>query len=218
MTTPVGGQRLRLIKQNFKIMVEDSLRALGYMDDSWPLAPVTVTGQPFDPLVEIVPNKVHVSGDDIIGIEIELGSDLQENRWTFYVDIFAEKESVGISLAGDVRDILRGKMSTIGRNISDLNVLDYRQATPTHLFYVDIEDVDLQRVRQWKTPVNRNWWVVACVLIDTYDDDQDTSPFDDGEPDIEPGDLDGGGPDDDGDDVDGGGPDDDGDDFDGGSP
>lgn len=215
MTNPVGGQRLSLINYNMHKLIKDCLHDLGWLNTGRQHKPITVIDEPFDPSVEIQPNVVSISGEELLGIEVELGSDLEENRWSYYVDIYPENIPLGRFIAGDIRDILRGKMNSIGRNRPNLGIVNpYSGATPSVMFYVEFEDVDIQRVRKWQNPYNKDWFTVSFVLVDYYDSDLDLTLDDDDDDD----DIDGGGPDDSGDDVDGGGPDDSGDDFDGGTP
>lgn len=168
----VGGKRLRLIKQAFAETVHDALEDLDWFDSGRKHKPIGFTTEQIASVDEVLPNLVSVSSEDVVGEEIELGSGLEENRWDFYVDIYAENEALGIELAGDVRDILRGKMPSIGRGIPHIDVLDYRLATPTHLFYVEVEDVDMVRPRT-AGPAKSSIHIVACTLVDTYDTETD---------------------------------------------
>ena len=172
MTTVVGGKRLRLIKQGFAETVRQALDDLDWFDPGRKHKPIRFTTEEAPRSEEVLPNLVAVSTEDVVGEEIELGSGLEENRWDFYVDIYAENEALGLELAGDVRDVLRGKIPSIGRGIPHVDVLDYRLATPTHLFYVQIEDVDMVRPKV-AGPAKSSIHIVACTVVDTYDSETD---------------------------------------------
>jgi hypothetical protein len=173
MSTPTGGLRLRLIADSIGNMIEDSLTQLGWLTPSLERSDVRFTTEQLDPNVQITPNTVGLSTDDELGEEVELGSGLMENRWDMYVDVFAENTDVGLHLAGDIRDIIRGKMSSIGRIAPICWVYDLRNATPDQLFYVEFEDVDMVRDKSWRQPKNRFWWTIHMVVLDSYDTDED---------------------------------------------
>lgn len=176
MTNPVGGKRDRLIYENFAFMVEDSLRALGWMDPTNKLVtkPLEVLAEPEPPNVEVVPNKISIMAEDTLSEGTEMGSNYDNIRWNYYVEIFAENEAVGKHLAGDVRDILKGKISSIGRDIPYLQVLDVELATPVELFWCFIDEVESQRTRSWDSTIRQNWWTVACIVEDTYGNENDS--------------------------------------------
>ena len=168
----VGGKRLRLIKDNFEAMLHDSLETLGWFDNDRRHQPVQLVAEKIDPQVEIKPNTIGIEVDDIRHREIELGSNLSENRWSIYVDIFAESESVGLHLTGDIYDILRGKFDqSIGRT-DIFTVYDLTQATPSSLFYCEIEDIDVSRVSAWNRPHTKYWWTILFEIVDySYGED-----------------------------------------------
>lgn len=169
----VGGKRQRLIKDNVTTTIRTVLDDLGYFQSSRPYSAIQVITESIPNSDEIKPNVVAVSAEDIMGLEQELGSGLEENRWTYFLDIYAEKDSLGLSLAGDIRDALRGKMSSIGRTRPHVEILDYSTATPTRLFFVQVENVDFTKVREWNSPIKKVWYVVRFEIVDTYDTDED---------------------------------------------
>lgn len=169
--TIVGGLRARLIKDSFFYMLEGRLTALGWFDSGRQHLPVNMLAMPrnWDQPIEF--NTLAVSAEDVNDTESEMGSNLAEDRWTVYVDFFAEDDSVGADLANDVRDILRGKMPSIGASRAVLDVYDYRQATPPVIAYVDIENVLLDRARNFPRPWQQHWYAIRCDLVDEYYDD-----------------------------------------------
>lgn len=172
MSIYVGGKRLRLIKDNFESSIRNSLTTLGWFDNNRRHAPVTLVAEQLDPHNELSPNIIGIAFDDMIFDEIEVGSSFSENQWSVYIDIFAESESVGLHLAGDIFDILRGKFSVLG-DTDILRVYDLTQATPDQLFYCLLENSDIARVKGWSKPHTKYWWTVYCEIHDYYADEGD---------------------------------------------
>jgi hypothetical protein len=172
----VGGVRGRLVRDSFRKMIEDSLSELGWFDANRNHLPVTVKSGPFNTSEEILPNVVGVSIEDVMTQELELGSLLEETRHFAYVDIFAQDDPIGMQLSGDIFDIIRGKFSALSASgIADgrLRVYDLSQATPSIIFYCDLEDVEINRNRNWELKFNKFWWIIAVEIVDNYTDDLD---------------------------------------------
>lgn len=161
-----GGLRKRLIRDNLYYAISNSLDTLGWFDNTLSEQPVTLLAEQIDSSTEIKPNKIGLSTEDSLNRPIELGSNLEEDSWEIYFDIFAENEAVGIHLSGDIYDILRGKIA--GRTGSVLSVYDLTQTGEPYLFSCNIEDIEMARVREWERPFNKYWWVVGCLIKDQY--------------------------------------------------
>jgi hypothetical protein len=168
MSQVVGGLRRRLIKDNFYWMVHSSLSELGWFNGGLSTSDVTLLSDQVDPRTEIKPNKVSISAEELSSDEIEMGSNLEQYNWDVYLDIFAEDESVGIHLTGDIYDILRGKIESIGRTGSSFDVYDLRIEDEPYLFTCQLENIEESRVREWDAPFNKYWWVIAVTIVDTY--------------------------------------------------
>ena len=174
MTNYVGGIRARLVSDNFYEMVRGSLELLGWFDAGRQHAPIEMARGEQDWSSPIPINTLAISEVDIVGDEIELGSNLMEDRWTAYVDFFAADDSLGTHMAGDVRDILRGKMGSIGRDKPILSIYDRTLVPPPPLpllFTVDIENVIQDRAHNQSRPWQQHWFSVRCDLVDTYGDE-----------------------------------------------
>lgn len=171
MTDIVGGLRVRLIKDSFFYMIEESLAVRGWFDPGRQHMPVNLVAksQNWDEPVQY--NTLAISVEDVQDDEQEMGSNLTEDRWQVYVDFFAEDDALGMDLTNDIRDILRGKMGSIGRGRPSFTVFDYRQATPNRLFRCGIENVISDRARNFPRPWQQHWYVVRCDVLDTYSDD-----------------------------------------------
>lgn len=166
-----GGMRFRLIRDNFENMLRSSLDDLGWFDSARNHAPVTLVSSPLDFDSELQPNLIGISPEDMIGTELELGSNLEELKWDFYIDIFAESDAVGLHLVGDIQDILKGKMNSIGRTRPSFSVLDLAASSPSHLFYCHLENIEFSRQRNYGKRHMQYWWTLYVAVIDTYYDE-----------------------------------------------
>ncbi len=168
MTTPVGGDRHRLIVDSLFNMVKNCLDQLSWTTQtSWHQA-VRMLPDAVDDEDEVVFNTVAMSDEDIVPTPIELGSSMTQDSWSVWFDCFCENAIVGKALAHDIRDILAGLHPDVGRSQGGLLVMDYRLATPMPIFSVDIEKVDLLRAKDFPKDWQRFYWVVRCEILDEY--------------------------------------------------
>jgi hypothetical protein len=70
-----------------------------------------------------------------------------------------------------VRDILAGRMSSIDRIAPQITVLDWRQATPTEIFRVELEDFVVDRAKDFPKPYQKFWYACRFTVIDAYGDE-----------------------------------------------
>lgn len=173
MATYTGGLRLRLVQDNFMTYLRDGLDALGWFDVGRANEPLQVIIDPLEHEIEIKPNMVAVSGEAISNYELEIGSGLEENRWAFFLDIYAESHAIGVHLAGDVRDLLRGKIRSIGYSTPFYSVFDLSLSSPVELFKCEMESVEINRARNYAKPYQKFWWIVSLDVVDNYDSDED---------------------------------------------
>jgi hypothetical protein len=164
----VGGKLHRLIGDNFYNMIKDSLGDLGWFDEGRGHESVTMVPEPIGSDENVKPNLIAVSDEDISQSEMELGSNLTEHRFLYYIDVYAESTAVGKNLSGDIKDILEGRFNSIGRDSNRLEVLDLSQSIPSHLFYADIEEVTVDRSRFSNRPFEKYWWVIYCDVVFSY--------------------------------------------------
>lgn len=167
MTTYDAGLRLRFIRDSLFYMVRESMEAAGWFENEPRRAPVELLPEPVDGSVEIVPNKVAMSTDDTTTLEWELGTDMEQLRWDVYFDVFAENESVGIHIVGDIVAILKGKMPSVGRTSSSFDVYDFRDMDEGPIFKCDLEEIDSSRVDP-TTNFNKFYWVIGCQIVDYH--------------------------------------------------
>jgi hypothetical protein len=174
--TYVGGLRDRLIQMAAFDRLQTFLQLLGWFDASATHKAVRLLARQVDADERIEPNVVAFTGFSDDAELIEIGSGLIERTRVFYADVYAEDESVLTHLAGDIRDIWEGRFASLGQTGSELEVLDYLQATPSVAFVVDIVNVTNDRVPRANQPWERFWRSVRFEVEDEYDDDLYSPP------------------------------------------
>jgi hypothetical protein len=172
VTVYVGGLRQRLIQDSLWNMITNSLDALGWLDPGRPHEPLHLRPKPVPLDEEIQLNTLALSDENITERDEELGSLLAEHRQTFYVDFFAENESIGKHLINDIRAIIGGRFGSVGRTRPAFSVYDYTQATPTALFDCELEDIVVDRARDFPKPWQRFWYVCRFDVVDHYGDEE----------------------------------------------
>lgn len=171
MSQVVGGLRARFIRDSIYYMLYDRLADLGWFDEGRHHDPISFTGDEVDREEEIKFNTIALVDEDLSEAEDELGSNLAEHRWQFYVDFYAESADIGKQLINDVRDILGGRMSTIGRDDPSVDIYDLRDATPSIIFRVQIEEISVDRAHDWPKPWLKHWHACAFTIVDHYGDE-----------------------------------------------
>lgn len=166
----VGGRRTRLITIAFHAMITDSLDALGWFNTGRDHQPLSIIVRPNDWDETVGFNSLAITIEDAFDNEAEMGSLLTEDRWTFTIDVYAEDDAVGIHLINDVKDILRGKMPSIGRGGPIFPVADITVG-PDPIFHCDIERVVVDRARGFTKAWQQHWWACRCDVVDTYGDE-----------------------------------------------
>lgn len=167
MSTFEGGLLDRVVFDSFVHMIRDSLDQLGWFDvvDS-ERTPVTLITTPVSLHDEIQPNTVAIQFEDQFDEPAEIGSNLTFDNTMAWVEIYPESMAIGRHIAGDVRDILRGKMPSIDRTDPSFEVLDFPSGVdpPAVLFLADISKVEVHRDREPTTTAGRFWFAVSAIL------------------------------------------------------
>jgi len=149
-----GGVRARFIYDSLWYMLKGSLGLLGWFNptvtDIPPGTrqnlPVQFLARQLDWTQPITLNTLAFAPDDVSSEEKELGSIMMEDVWVYYCDIFAESEAISLQLAGDMKDILWGKMSAVGRTFGPtVDILDLDQPGHYKIGYVEIANVTATR-------------------------------------------------------------------------
>lgn len=170
----VGGLRARLVKQSLYEMINTALDDLGWFDSGRQHSPINFVDEEVANNLEVPMNTLSLADGDNVSEGIEMGSTLSEHRWAFYVDFFGENDAVSIHMSHDIKDILEGRMPTIGRTGPIYTVYDYTQATPPALFTCEISGVSLDRARNFPKPWQKYWRSVAFLVSDEYADEDDS--------------------------------------------
>lgn len=167
-----GGLRSRMIEMSTFETIKTALTALDWFASGRRHQPIILVNEAQEPTGDpIAFNTLALSSENVASSDEELGSLLAEHRRSYYVDFFAESDALGQHVIGDVKDILEGRMPSLGRSNPIIDVYDYRQATPPQVFYVEVEGVTIDRAHGFPQPWARHWFSVQFTLIDYYSDD-----------------------------------------------
>lgn len=180
MTAIVGGLRARLIKDSIYHCLRDSLTALGWFDVGRQHSPINFTANVTPNDTEIPLNTLALADESLSSNDLELGSNAVQTHWLYYVDFYAENDVIGTHLINDVRDVLGGRMSSIGRIDASVVVYDYQQATPPRIFTVGIEDLFIDRAHDFPKTYQKHWYACRFHVVDAYSDDLSDISYDGG--------------------------------------
>lgn len=169
----VGGLRARLVKQSAYEMLYEALDDLHWFDAGRNHEPINFVNEDMANELEVPLNTLSLADGDIDSQNIEMGSNLAEHTWAYYVDFFGESDQLSIHMAYDIKDILEGRMSSIGRTGPMFTVYDYTQATPPELFKCEIQGVSMDRALNYSKPWQKYWRSISFVVVDEYADDAD---------------------------------------------
>lgn len=171
MSNYVGGLRARLIRESVYQETRSALTALGWFDAGRRHLPIAYLDEAVPNNVEVDFNTAALSDESQTQNEEELGSNLAEHRWTFYVDFYGESDALSTHFTHDLRDILAGRFNSIGRTTATIPVYDWTMATPPQIFTVGVEDIVLDRAHNIPTPRRAHWYAVRFDIVDNYADE-----------------------------------------------
>ena len=164
---PVGGLRLRLIRQSLFYVVSSSLGSLGWLDSNRQHLPVVLLSEQGSWDQEIKPNTVCLSDGPSMSSDGEMGSNFSSFKLSFFFDVYAESDAVGLHLATDIRDVLQGRFPSIGRSGPMLDCVNFSLATPTVFASLPMS-ADLDRMPKATKQYEEHWYVVGCTVDDEY--------------------------------------------------
>jgi hypothetical protein len=173
MTNLIAGDRSRLVVDSMRHMIIGALQELGWLDSSRRHLPITVLAEPLNWDVPVEANLVAFAMQEETLREMEMGNPvLTRGEAARHVIVLAESESLGLHLAGDIRDILAGRMPQIGRVRSSFEVLDFGLPTPVPIGYALVDDVRMveppdHNKRDWL----QHWYMIEAKITNDYDDD-----------------------------------------------
>ena len=158
MPEVLGGIRDRFIIESVTNAISDALSALGWFDtDRWH-APIRLVDEYPDENIDVPLNTLAVSIDFALDDFLELGNDGREVVTSFYLDFFAENDAVSRHLIGDIYEFLRTSQM--------LDVYDYRETPPVHLFKVEVEGIERERPSRVVTPWQQHWMTLSFDVRD----------------------------------------------------
>lgn len=172
MSQYVGGLRARLIRESVYREVRSALTALGWFDAGRRHLPIAFLDEAVPNREEVQLNTGALSDEAHNETEEELGSNLAEHRWTYYVDFFGESDALATHFIHDIRDILAGRFNSIGRTGPTIAVYDYSIATPVFLFNVGIEHILVDRAHNFPSARLAHWYAVRFEIVDNYADEE----------------------------------------------
>lgn len=177
MTEIVGGLRARLVDDSLYYALKTALTTLGWFSGGRQHLPIDFVNEARDPvgLPEIALNTLALSGENISDQPGELGSQFSEFTRYYYIDFFAESDALGKHLIGDVKDLLQGRMASAGRSNPIVPVFDWRQATPSLIFQVEVDNVKIDRAHGFPHPWTRHWFSCQFTLTDWYGSEDDAN-------------------------------------------
>lgn len=168
-----GGLRARFIQDSIRIQIIGGLADLGWFDTDRRHAPLRYRAKPAEWADEIERNTFAITMEDVDDSPSEMGEGTTDDLRVFYIDFFAENDSVGYHFVGDCSAIIDGRLPSIGRTGPVFDIYDLRQATPASFVQVDVERVVTDRVEAQPRPWQRYWHYVRFDILDDHSDDYD---------------------------------------------
>lgn len=183
--TVTGGLRLRLLVDSLHQATTDALRDLGWFDAGRMHLPITVLSGPNDLPGEPI-NVLVIGVESLETTWIEMGSDLNTDRLAVDCVFYAEHDTVGIHLINDLRDAMRGRITSHFTLAGSFPLLDFRLATPTPIGYAQVvAATSNRRMPTSSQDYQRHIHTLECVIHDTYYAEGEFIP----PPPVSPGDV-----------------------------
>lgn len=167
----VGGLRARLIHESIYKAILEALTALGWFDPGRNHSPIQFLSTGVETHENVTVNTAALADWDITEVDQELGSHLSGVRHTYFVDFYAENDAVGIHFSQDVKDLIGGRMASVGRTDPSFVIYDYQQATPPEIFTVFVENIVVDRPSTFSRPWQRYFRTVGFTVLDYYADE-----------------------------------------------
>lgn len=154
----VGGLRDRMVIESLGNHITEELTTLGWFDAGREHNPIVVTtGFPND-TAEVALNTIAYSVEEAAGRDEEMGTRAEVHETSFFVDFFAQDDSIGWHLSGDVYSFLK-------RN-PVLDVFDYATGGDPVDFQVELMEVDRRKPSRAVNAWQRHWFTVSFIAED----------------------------------------------------
>lgn len=160
MADLTGGKRDRMIVESVHRHIIAELTTLGWFTAGRKHQPISVVDEFPDLQQADVPlNTLAISQTDTYGVAAELGSKLEENYKTFYIDFFAENDGVGRHVAGDIY--------AFAKSNDVLQVYDYDDADSPE-FTVEIlhNETESRKPANVTRPWQKHWYTIQFTVED----------------------------------------------------
>lgn len=157
---PDGGLRDRLIHESLYKNIEAFLTSIGWFGAGREHQPIIMVDEFPDTDGEVALNTLAVSMGDGGGILHEMGSQLEDHEIVFFVDFFAENDSLGRHLRGDIDDYLKSNPIQA--------VYDYTQGGDPQFTTVEVDEDSIDKrkpdraVHKWQ----KHWYVLSFSAVD----------------------------------------------------
>lgn len=156
---PDGGLRDRLIHESILQNIVTHLTSLGWFDVGRQHQPITVIDEYPDETGEVAYNTLAITMGDAGGITTELGNTAEDHEIIMFVDFFAESDSLGRHVIGDIYKYLRTN------NIQQ--VRDYEAPLTPVIFTVEVDDdVEKRRPSTVAYRWQKHWQICSFTVID----------------------------------------------------
>lgn len=168
MSTVVGGLRARFLQDTFQGIVRDGLTQLGWFAAGRHHKPLVFLAEPQDWDQPVEFNSMVVTTRARSDRDAEVGSNFTSDAVRLTVDLYVEGDSLGLDLANDIRDLLRGRLG-FGPVWGGFEILDLRMATPTAVGRAVVQDVRATRLPpKIGLPFTLYMFGVDADIIDHY--------------------------------------------------
>ncbi len=159
MPTPTGGLRDRLIHESLFQALKTELTTLGWFDSGREHLPITLIDEYPDENEEVAFNTMTFSMGDGGGNDSEIGANSEDFEMVIFVDFFAEGDSIGRHVRGDVYEFFRTNRI--------LPVYDYSSVGTPQEFEVEVQDdIDMRKPDRAVNKWQKHWYVVSFTVVD----------------------------------------------------
>lgn len=167
-----GGLRSRCIADSVRVMFLAGLLELGWFDADRAHKPITFSAKPQDWDTNVDYNTFAITPETDVVEPGGLGDD-PGGRTRFYVDFFAENDSIATHFSYDARDIAKGLVA--GRlgpvcDVYDMSTIvdGATRVDPVGLTRVDLENIRIDRPSGFPRDWQRHWIVISFWAEDDF--------------------------------------------------
>ncbi len=160
MATLEGGLRDRMLLESVLQDIKADLVTRGWFDLGREHGAITIVDEYPDDDAEVELNTIAFSLGDTRSTALELGSKAETLFVPIFIDMFAESDGLGRHVIGDIHSHVQ--------SVGQFDVLDYRDATPSMEFRVQLVDGSIERSKPTRAvnPWQKHWHVVAFVVTE----------------------------------------------------